>query len=409
MKRIIRTVAFISIAVVALGFEEGAWSQSSVPPLPSPSFEMKMLEGMLAADGAVVVVNKGCTSCHSFDGWGGMFGPDLGYNRIRGASPSSLAAAMWNQAPSMWRSIRPDPVPTLDQKEAAALFAFFYSRLYFDSYGDSVHGEDLFKARCGGCHDLKLTADSKKIGPPVVTWGSIKDPMDLVGRMWNHSTDMLDQTLRQAKSWPRLSGQDTRDLVYYFWRLPELRPLKSPFRFGDDINGRRLFNASCGQCHSLGRNEAGLVDLADRVRDVTMLQLAAAMWNHAPSMKRKNPGAKLPTLNENDTRDLVTYLVVGRAFEETGDPRRGERVFQTKQCASCHDRAAKNSGAPPLGSLSGPFNAIRMTSALWSHGPKMLTVMKDKKIAWPRFKTVEMLDLLAYLNESTVGSAKERP
>lgn len=398
MKTIMWTATFVVILAAAIGFGQVAWSQS-VEGQPGPSSPMRMLEGMLAADGAAVLVNKGCTSCHSTDGWGGMFGPDLGYNRIRGASPASLAAAMWNQAPSMWRSIGAEGVPSLDQKEAAALYAFFYSRLYFDSDPNSPHGEDLFKARCSDCHDLKPAAASKRVGPPVVTWGIIKDPIALVGRMWNHSADMLDQMLRQGRSWPRLSGQDTRDLLSYFWRLPELQAAKSAFRFGDDTKGRSIFTERCGQCHTLGRSETGLVDLAGKLRRATVLQLAASMWNHAASMKRKNPGTNLPTLNEDETRDLVTYLVVGRAFEETGDPWRGKLVFEAKNCASCHQTGAKDSGAPALSSLRGPFNPVRITSVLWSHGPKMLAAMKRENVRWPRFETAEMLNLLAYLNE----------
>jgi mono/diheme cytochrome c family protein len=282
-------------------------------------------------------------------------------------------------------------VTTTNSLEAAAIFAFFYSRLYFDSFSDSPHGEDIFKSRCAGCHGLKPNPTSKKSGPAVVTWGSIKDPIVLVGRMWNHSTDMLDQTLRQGRSWPRLSGQDTRDVLAYLWRLPEVQPVKSPFRFGDDVSGRSVFNTRCAQCHTLGGAKTGLVDLARPLRRATMLQLAASMWNHAPSMKQRNPGIKLPTLNETETRDLVTYLVVGRAFEETGDARRGERVFQAKQCASCHANGAKISG--------GSFDPVRMTSALWSHGPSMLAAMKRKNVRWPRFETAEMLDLPAYLNQ----------
>jgi hypothetical protein len=39
-----------------------------------------------------------------------------------------------------------------------------------------------------------------------------------------------------------------------------------------------------------------------------------------------------------------------------------------------------------------------MVAALWSHGPKMLDLMAQKKIAWPRFSAREMADLIAYLN-----------
>jgi hypothetical protein len=34
---------------------------------------------------------------------------------------------------------------------------------------------------------------------------------------------------------------------------------------------------------------------------------------------------------------------------------------------------------------------------LWEHGPRMLERMREKNIAWPRFNTQEMRDLIAYL------------
>jgi mono/diheme cytochrome c family protein len=296
----------------------------------TPNSVLQMLGGRDAVGGERIFREKGCFDCHSYDNWGGMFGPDLGPNRIRGASPSSLTAAMWNQAPSMWRSIRnasaSGNVPALNQEEAAALYAFFYSRLYFNDLGDSPRGEDLFKSRCSSCHDLRQTTGSSKPGPPVAAWGSVKDPTALIGRMWNHSIQMLDQSLRKGKSWPRLSGQDATDILSYLWRLPELQPGQSGFRFGDDAKGRSIFSTRCLECHTLGTPAAGRVALDAKLRRVTIPQLAALMWNHAPAMKRSKPGSVLPTLSEDDTRDLATYLVVARAFEETGDATRGESL-----------------------------------------------------------------------------------
>jgi hypothetical protein len=39
-----------------------------------------------------------------------------------------------------------------------------------------------------------------------------------------------------------------------------------------------------------------------------------------------------------------------------------------------------------------------MVAALWQHGPRMLEAMDQKKVAWPRFSTAQMSDLIAYLN-----------
>jgi mono/diheme cytochrome c family protein len=363
-----------------------------------------MLGNRDAVRGEQVFREKGCFDCHSYDNWGGMFGPDLGPGRIRGASPSSLAAAMWNQAPSMWRALRDksatSTVPTLNTEESAALFAFFYSRLYFNDLSDSPHGEDLFKSRCSGCHELRPVAGSQKVGPSASSWGSIKDPIALVGRMWNHSPDMLDQALRAGRNWPRLSPQDATDILSYLWRLPELRAGQSPFRFGDDVRGKTIFNERCLSCHTLGARAAGKVDLTSKLRRVTIPQMVASMWNHAPAMRRSRPGTPLPELSEADTRDLMTYLVVARAFEETGNSTRGQSLY-ARNCALCHDGRLQNSGAPPLTSLRGPFDAVRMTSVLWSHGPRMLDLMTREGRRWPRFRDTEMLDLMTYLTRQT--------
>ena len=39
-----------------------------------------------------------------------------------------------------------------------------------------------------------------------------------------------------------------------------------------------------------------------------------------------------------------------------------------------------------------------MISALWRHGPKMLTMMQQKNVAWPRFDGTQMADVIAFLN-----------
>lgn len=123
------------------------------------------------------------------------------------------------------------------------------------------------------------------------------------------------------------------------------------------------------------------------------------MWSHAPAMERAKPGTQLPSLSEAEMRDLLTYLVVRPLFTETGDPGRGLQMFQAKKCDACHGKNRLNPGAPPLSSFTGPFDAIRMAAALWSHGPMMLIEMRSVGIAWPRIKESEMNDLLAYLNK----------
>jgi cytochrome c2 len=389
-----RSMRFLfNVAIALVVFSSFLSAQT---PLISP---LNMLGGLDAMKGEAVFREKGCFGCHSYDGWGGAFGPDLGSNRIRGTSPASLAAAMWNQAPFMWRSIG-STTPTLNLEEAAALYSFFYSRLYFNDYPDTPNGEDYFRSNCASCHDLRPGAQNTKAGPPASTWKSVKDPIVLAGRMWNHTTTMLDRINRDFKTWPRMTGQNVTDLLAYLWKLPEIRPTPSAFQFGNDQAGEQLFNGRCSECHTIGQKVADHIDLNSKLERKTLPELAASMWSHAPKMKVSKPGVQLPSFSDSEIRDLVTFLVLRPVFSEEGDSEKGSQVFQSKKCAECHEGRLPNTGAPPLGSFKGTFDAVRMTTVLWSHGPAMLAKMKEAGIAWPRFKPSEMLDLLAYLSKN---------
>lgn len=394
MRQRVSQISMVAIGMLISGCAIAAWSQAPA----RESGTMSLLRGQTAADGIAVLLEKGCTNCHTFDNLPTLLGPDLGSDRVRGKSPSALTAALWNQAPSMWREIGESQVPEVDLREAAALYAFFYSQLYFEDELDSGRGEGIFRSRCSRCHDLEPGASSDKPGTPAATWGAIKDPLALIARMWNHSTDMLDRALRQGQSWRRLSGQDARNLLAYLWQLPELVPVRSSFRFGDDAQGRIVFNEHCVRCHALERTRDGRVDLSGPLREATVLQMAASMWNHAPEMIVADPGTRLPVLSETQTRDLATYLVIGRAFSETGDVRSGESVYRRKNCGSCHDADAAVAGAPLIHTLNPPFDAVQMTSSIWRHGPKMLETMRNANLRWPEFRPEEMRDLIAYLN-----------
>jgi mono/diheme cytochrome c family protein len=360
---------------------------------------LQILSGVNSVEGETVFREKGCFDCHSYDSTGGSIGPDLGTGRMRGTSPSALAAAMWNHFPTMLRST--GNAPALNVRESAALYSFFYFRLYFNqAYPNMQHGERYFEARCSSCHALTPTEQSPKPGPPVSRWGSVTDPMALAGLMWNHSTTMLGRMNRESKSWPRMTGQDVTDLLAYLWRRPELLPEQSRVRFGNDEAGEALFISHCTECHTIGRAVEGRIDLTVKLQHTTLPEVAASMWNHAPAMKHAKAGGEIGSFTETQIRDLLTYLVIRPLFNEAGDAGKGLQVFQTKKCIACHGPGRLNPGTPAVSSFKGPFDGVRLTAALWSHGPAMLSEMKSAGIPWPRFKESEMLDLLAYLNQN---------
>ena len=103
-----------------------------------------------------------------------------------------------------------------------------------------------------------------------------------------------------------------------------------------------------------------------------------------------------PQLSQEEMRQILNYVWARQYFQGEGSATRGKRVFETQHCATCHNDAS--SGAPKLAKGKGAYSDITMVSALWSHGPKMLDAMMQKKIDWPRFNAQQMADLIAYLN-----------
>src|SRR5215471_1933491 len=87
---------------------------------------------VVAADserGAALFESLHCVQCHSVKGKGGRIGADLGRLADRNFTPASLAATMWNHAPTMWASMGAADIRAadLDEQAAADLFGFFYS------------------------------------------------------------------------------------------------------------------------------------------------------------------------------------------------------------------------------------------------------------------------------------------
>ena len=121
-----------------------------------------------------------CVKCHSIDGKGGTIGPDLGQRRDRNFTPASLAATMWNHAPTMRAAMREQNIATgdLNEQAAADLFAYFYAARFFDKPGDAGRGKKLFDAKhCSDCHGL---TDVKLPGAkPVAQWDSLGQPVPL--------------------------------------------------------------------------------------------------------------------------------------------------------------------------------------------------------------------------------------
>ena len=103
-----------------------------------------------------------------------------------------------------------------------------------------------------------------------------------------------------------------------------------------------------------------------------------------------------PTLAPEEMREIIAYIWARQYFTGRGKVACGKKIFAEKHCAECHDDSP--SSALNLRKGKDGNSDITMVAALWQYGPRMLELMTQKKLAWPRFREQQMSDLIAYLN-----------
>jgi mono/diheme cytochrome c family protein len=299
---------------------------------------------------------------------------------------------MWNHAPSMWAAMEKSGVkpPAVAEQQAADLFAFFYAARYFERPGDAARGKRAFSAkRCAECH--AVSGGSAPGGPSAETWGSLADPIALAGKMWNHAPQMKAEFAKRKIAWPELTSQDLTDMLVYLRNLPGARAAKAEFALAPAGSPQLLKEKGCADCHKDG--------LQNRLKDKTLTDIAAAMWNHAPRMKESGI-----QLSYDEMRGILSALWADQFFAARGNADRGKSVFAAKQCGSCHGDAS--SGAPKL-EPKPEFSPVTMVAVLWRHGPQMLASMKKKNVQWPRLTPSQVSDLTAFLAKGEATRASK--
>ena len=340
-----------------------------------------------ARRGAQLFDTEQCIQCHSVNGHGGSSAPDLGRRVDRNFTPAVMASLMWNHAPRMWAAMRKQGVvkASLSEESAADLFAYFVSARFFEKPGDAARGKAVFTSKhCAECHGI--TTVKEPGAPPVAQWESLADPVVLAQQMWNHGAKMKQVMAQKKFAWSEITAQELTDLLVYLRNLPETRHLAENFQFGPSASGEQLFQSKgCAECHK------GKLALETLLKNQTITQIAADMWNHQPEMKQPPP-----VLSQEEMRQILAYVWARQYFTGEGNAERGKHVFTEKSCAVCHNDPS--SGAPSLAGHKGAYSDITMVAALWDHGPRMLQEMARRNIPWPRFSDDEMSDLIAYLN-----------
>jgi cytochrome c2 len=384
MKRRISTVLSLVVGVAGLALAIRVAGQ--VQTLPGS-----------VTKGEQVIREKGCLQCHALNKAGGRRAPDFADLADEVSTPNRLAASIWNHSPRMFAEYESAgrPVPTLTQNDVSDLFSYFFAMHYFEPQGSATRGRSVFvEKKCSTCHSEVLNAQA--LNPFLSRWTELRDPTSWAEQFWNHVGEMDTATSLRGVRWPELSDRDIADLMSFLSSLPGTPADGPAFTIGEPLTGKAVFDRSCESCHSLGKAERSKVDLLKRSRKSSVAGYIAAMWNHAPHMRREG-GQALPKLAPGEMRDVVAYLFLQQYFYEDGDAARGQRVYESKACASCHD-GRRTGGAPDLGATVQAYTPISIAAAVWRHGPGMRETLRTQGKTWPQFQNGEMKDLLAYLN-----------
>jgi cytochrome c551/c552 len=263
--------------------------------------------------GADTYARLQCAACHTLGGRGGEGGGPLD---TFGAypSPAALAQAMWNAGPRMQEEQirRERPIPQFTGDEMADLQAYIRAEglrrgreVVLQPLPDPVRGARAYRQKgCGACHE-----GPDRSAPDIRRSALSKTASEITGLLWNHSYAMSAQMAARGVPFPRFEGTELSDLIAHLYFLGYSG------EEGDPGRGAAVFSdKGCAGCHQ-GRIE-GVPDLTARAGE--RIDLAAAMWNHAPQMHammaQRSPF--WPKFEPGEMRDLAAFLA---ARNEKGD------------------------------------------------------------------------------------------
>lgn len=193
----------------------------------------------------------------------------------------------------------------------------------------------------------------------------------------------------------------------------ELGPLPE-----DPMAGARLFQQhQCIRCHSVIDEDGGRIgpNLARIHFRGSLLDIAGAMWNHAPMMltKMEEMDIEPPRLTSREMANLIAFLGAYQYYlkqlGQPGDPEKGSRFFKAKGCNICHSLKAGGKTGKIGPNLRGyaRLSPIQVAQAMWNHGPAMAKEFQKLGLSRPQFTGTEMGDLLAFLQRAAAPADAE--
>jgi len=366
-----------------------------------------------AKAGRDLFLSKGCARCHSIWSAGGKRGPALASVGM-GRNLYELCASVWTHWSRMNAVLGSNEARvSLSAEQFRDIIAYLYYLNYNLEPGDAGNGEAIFKARdCLECHAANPLQAEDKPGRAVYKMSQFTDPVALAVAVWNHGNNMFASMSRRSIKWPQFQGGEVADLVAFL--RTSNRPLTKMGMVipGDPSSGQNLFRAKgCEGCHEpkINASHPG-PDLASSGAAASVSSLVAGLWNHHPGMQRTFAagGIPYPRISLQEMGDLLSYIYWLRAYGLSGNPKTGGSLYRSKDCAACHSPSAGNAAIAPL--LSGSqatASPYSLLAAIWNHGPRMESLLHEKKLPWPELSGEEMRDLIAYFRSGSAAPVKK--
>lgn len=265
-------------------------------------------------EGRSVFSKKGCSTCHRVGGVGTAVGPDLSSLK-KYVSPIFLVQEMWNHGPSIKTKMNQLNIswPEFEGSEISNLMAFLRdasndktSERIFMRPGNPKRGEQLFQQKkCISCH--KVFGNGNDIGPDLTESAFHKSVTADAAVMWNHGPAIWDRMDEIGMEKPTFKDNEMADLIAFLYFLQFFE------KKADLVRGEMLFNQKgCQSCHHFGEIEVEeSVRLSDLDGNISKIDFAALMWNHATEMSKKMTRKKLewPRFMREELNDLIEYIL----------------------------------------------------------------------------------------------------